>query len=266
MVKRSPPVALPNPPEVIAFDAIGTLFSLASLEPLVVAAGGDASTVEQWFSRLLADGLALTAAREYQPFREVARDALRAVLPGSKAAARDRVLTGLARLEAHPDAAPATGRTVMNARAVVISNASADTTRKLVARAGLDAFVETIVTAEDVNEWKPASDPYAFAAAVQEVPLERMAVVSAHPWDILGARKAGMITGWCNRTGHRFPAPFGRPDVTGTNLVEVVEALLALTAPMEAQATPAKRRRSTMVKAPGSAAGSSGVQAGTKRR
>ncbi|MDQ4069610.1 MAG: HAD hydrolase-like protein, partial [Actinomycetota bacterium] len=125
--------------------------------------------------------------------------------------------------------APAMGRTVMNARAVVISNASAATTRKLVARARLDAFVETIVTAEDVKEWKPASDPYAFAAAVQDVPLERMAVVSAHPWDVLGARNAGLVTGWCNRTGATFPATFGRPDITGTNLVEVVEALLAFT-------------------------------------
>lgn len=228
MGKRSQPASLPVPPEVIAFDAIGTVFSLTSLEPLFEAAGGDASTVEQWFSLLLADGFALTAAREYQPFRDVAKAALRAVLPGSKAAARDRVLAGLARLEAHPDAAPAMGRTVMNARAVVISNAAAATTRKLVVGARLDAFVETVVTAEDVKEWRPAADPYAFAAAVQEVPLERMAMVSAHPWDILGARNAGLRTGWCNRTGTTFPAPFGRPDVTGANLLEVVEALFAL--------------------------------------
>ncbi|MDQ4070931.1 MAG: hypothetical protein M3203_15890, partial [Actinomycetota bacterium] len=81
MAKRSEPASLPIPPEVIAFDTIGTVFSLASLEPLVVAAGGDASTVERWFSHLLADGFALTAAREYQPFRDVAKASLRTVLP-----------------------------------------------------------------------------------------------------------------------------------------------------------------------------------------
>ena len=229
MAQRSQPASVPVPPEVIAFDAIGTVFSLASLQPLLAVAGGDASTLERWFSQLVADGLALTAAREYQPFRDVAKASLRAVLPTSKAAARDRVLAGLAKLEAYPDSGPAMGRTVMSARAIVISNAGKDTTRKLVAKAELDAFVETIVSADDVKEWKPASDPYAFAAAVQEVPLERMAMVSAHPWDVLGARKAGLVTGWCNRTGATFPAPFGRPDVTGTNLVEVVEALLAPT-------------------------------------
>lgn len=218
----------PMAPEVIAFDVIGTLFSLSSLEPLIVAAGGDASTATLWFTRLLSDGFALTAAREYQPFRDVAKASLRDVLPTSKAAARDKVLAGLAKLDVFPDSAAAMGRVVMAARVVVISNASADSTRKLLARGRLDAFVDEIVSAEDVQEWKPASDPYAFAAAKQDVPLERMAIVSAHPWDIVGGRKAGLTTGWCNRTGRVFPAPFGTPDVTGKNLLDVVERLLVL--------------------------------------
>jgi 2-haloacid dehalogenase len=215
-------------PEVIAFDVIGTLFSLASLEPLIVAAGGEASLARQWFDRLLADGLALTAAREYKPFRDVAKASLHSLLPKSKAAARDKVLAGLTKLEVYPDAAPAMGRVIMNARVIVISNASTDTTRKLLAHGRLDAFVEEIISAEDVEEWKPASDPYAFAAAKQDVPLDRLAIVSAHPWDILGGHKSGLVTGWSNRTGAKFPSTFGSPDVTGKNLLDVVERLLVL--------------------------------------
>ncbi len=262
----SEPAAVPIPPEVIAFDLLGTLFSLASLEPLLVAAGGDASTLDLWFTQLQSDAFALTAAREYEPFRDVAKASLRTVLPRSKAAARDRVVTGLNKLEVHPDSAPAMGRTVMNARVAVISNTSTDHTRKLVARGGLDAFIETITTAEDAKEWKPASDPYALAAAEQETPLQRMAMVSVHPWDVMGARKAGMVTGWCNRTGAAFPAIFGKPDVTGVNLVDVVEKLFVLRGEPGPQTTPAKRRKSTMVKSPGRAEGSSGRQAGAARR
>ncbi len=218
----------PIPPEVIAFDVVGTLFSLTSLEPLLTAAGGDASTLDRWFSQLTSDGFALTAAREYQPFRDVAKSSLRDVLPKSKAAARDKVLAGLAKLEVFQDAAPAMGRVVMNGRVVAISNASNDLTKKLLARGRLDTFVEEITTAEEAEEWKPGSDPYALAAAKQDVPLERMAIVSAHPWDILGGRKAGLTTGWCNRFGEKFPAPFGEPDITGKNLLDVVERLLTL--------------------------------------
>ncbi|MGI8810813.1 MAG: HAD-IA family hydrolase [Acidimicrobiales bacterium] len=225
-----PPDALDAPmaPEVIAFDALGTLFSLAALEPLFVAAGADPSTAQEWFSRLVGDGCALTAAKEYQPFRDVAKATLRDVLPGTKAAARDKVLAGLAKLEPFDDGAPAMGRVIMSARVVVISNASADSTRKLLARGRLDAFVDSVISAEDVKQWKPGSSPYAFAAATQDVPLERMALVSAHPWDVLGARKAGLVTGWCSRTGGAMPAPFGKPHVVGANLLEVVEKLLVL--------------------------------------
>lgn len=224
------PEALDEPmvPEVIAFDDIGTLFPLTAIEPLMAAAGGDASMIDLWFNRLVGDGAALTAAREYQPFREVARASLRSVLPRSKAAARDKVVAGLAKLDPYPDSAAAMGRVVMAARVVVISNASASATRKLLARGRLDAFVDSVVSAEDVQKWRPASDPYAFAAATQDVGLERMAIVSAHPWDILGGRKSGLLTGWCNRTGATFPTPFGKPTVTGKNLLEVVERLLVL--------------------------------------
>ena len=218
----------PIPPEVIAFDLVGTSFSLASLQPLLTAAGGDASTLDTWMTQLHADGLALTAAREYQPFRDVAKASLRTVLPKSKAAARDRVVTAMNKLDVHPDSGPAMGRTMMNARVAVISNTSTDNIRKLLAKGGLDAFVGTIVSAEDVQEWKPASDPYALAADQESVPLQRMAMVSAHPWDLLGAKKAGLVTGWCNRSGAVFPATFGKPDVTGVNLLDVVEKLFVL--------------------------------------
>ena len=120
------------------------------------------------------------------------------------------------------------GRVVLGARVIVISNASTDSTRKLLARGGLDTFVDTVVSAEDVKRWKPGSDPYAFAAANQDVDLGRMAIVTAHPWDVLGARRSGLATGWCNRAGATFPASFGKPDVTGKNLLEVVERLLSL--------------------------------------
>jgi len=219
---------LPAPPEIIAFDLIGTLFSLTSLDPLVSAAGGDASTVGRWFSQLLSDGFALTAAAEYQPFRDVARASLASVLPHAKAAARDKVLAGLAKLDPFPDSGPAMGRAVLDARVVVIANAGKDSIRKLLARRGLDAFVDTIVSAEDVKQWKPGSDPYAFAAATLDIPLARLGMVTAHPWDVLGARKSGLVTGWCNRQNATFPPTFGHADATGATLLDVVEGLFSL--------------------------------------
>jgi 2-haloacid dehalogenase len=217
-----------NRPDAIAFDLIGTTFSLASLDPLVTAAGGDASTAPLWFTRTLADGFALSAAGEYRSFTDVAKSALQAVLPKAKPAARDRVIAGLAALDVFPDSAPAMGRAVMDARLAVVANAGTDTIHALLSKGGLDAFVDTVVSADDVKAWKPRADAYRQAAGGLAVSPDRLALVSVHPWDILGAHDAGLVTGWCNRDKSTFPSTFGRPDVTGATLLDVVEALLAL--------------------------------------
>lgn len=224
----SPTRPRPGPPEVIAFDVLETLYSLSSLEPLFAAAGGDPSTASLWFSRVLADGFALTLARGYRPFQDVAKAALRAVLPKAKPAARDHILAGLAELDVHPDAGPAMGRAVLDARVVVVTNGSADATNALLAKGGLDAFVETVISADDVKAWKPKADAYSFAAASVGEPAENVAMVTVHPWDVLGARNAGLVTGWCNRSGGSFPTAFGRPDATGATLVDVVDGLFSL--------------------------------------
>jgi 2-haloacid dehalogenase len=158
----------------------------------------------------------------------VAVAALRAVLPRAKPAARNSVVAGLGELDVLPDSAPAMGRAVMDARLAVVSNASADAIRALLAKGGLDAFVDTVVSADDVKAWKPRADPYRQATSALGVSPDRLALVSVHHWDILGAHDAGLVTGWCNRDKSTFPSTFGRPDVTGATLLDVVEALLGL--------------------------------------
>ncbi|MEN3314101.1 MAG: 2-haloacid dehalogenase [Acidimicrobiaceae bacterium] len=216
------------PPDVVAFDVIDTLFSLASLEPLLAGAGGGPSTLELWFRRLLGDGFALTAAGDYRSFSDVAKASLRSVLPDAHDHDLEAVVAGLAELDAHPDSAPAMGRAVEGARVVVLTNGSARSTHALLERGGLDAFVDTVVSVADAKAWKPAAAPYLHAAAVLDVAPERLAMATVHPWDVHGAHRAGLTTGWCNRDGRRYPATFHVADVHGPELVSVVEALLGL--------------------------------------
>jgi len=220
---------MPVPPDVIAFDVMGTLVSLESLEPLLVEAGAPPPAVDGWFRRVLADGFALTAAGDYRCFADVAGATLDAVLPDAPAHLKKAVLAGLADLEPYVDSAPAMGRAVQGARVIVISNGSAASTQQLLERGGLDAFVEAVVSVEEVGAWKPAPDPYLRAAEAVDVPVERLAMATAHPWDVHGAQRSGLSTGWCNRSGvDTFPATFEPADVEGPQLLSVVEGLLSL--------------------------------------
>ncbi|MGI8777232.1 MAG: HAD-IA family hydrolase [Acidimicrobiales bacterium] len=215
-------------PDVIAFDVIETLFSLASLQPAVTNAGGTPSTLELWFRHVLGDGFALTAAGDYRSFADVAEASLRAVLPDAHERDLEAVLAGLIELDAHPDSAPAMGRAVEGARVIVVTNGSARSARALLERDGLDAFVDTVVSVTDAKAWKPAAAPYLHAASVVEVPPDRLAMATVHPWDVHGAHQAGLTTGWCNRDGRRYPTTFEGADVQGPELVSVVEGLFAL--------------------------------------
>lgn len=58
--------------------------------------------------------------------------------------------------------------------------------------------------------------------------LVQMALVAVHGWDIMGAHRAGLTTGWASRLEGHFPPAMGAPDVSGANLVEVANGLLAL--------------------------------------
>ena len=217
-------------PDVVAFDALETLFSLSALEPrLAEAGGGDPTILETWLARLTRDGLALGLAGDWRTFNEVAKAALGSLLPDATDSALEHVVAGFTELDAHPDSGPAMGRAVQGARVVVVTNAGAPATCKLLERAGLDAFVEAVVSADDAGAWKPAADAYLHAAEIASVPPERLALVSAHPWDVHGARAAGLLTGWCNRTGSHFPETFQEADVHGPDLLEVVEGFLSFT-------------------------------------
>lgn len=65
--------------------------------------------------------------------------------------------------------------------------------------AGLDGFIDHVVTAQEAGVWKPHPDIYRFAAKRLDTPLERLALVAVHAWDCHGAKRAGAVAGWCSR-------------------------------------------------------------------
>jgi 2-haloacid dehalogenase len=220
-------------PLVIAFDVIETLFPLEPLRQRMIAAGQPGHLLELWFTRLLRDAFALAAAGGYHPFAELATHALASAsghtLPGETVQA---IIAGLTELDPHPDVEPAMRRVHdAGVRVITLTNGSAHTTTALLRRAGVEQHVDRVLSVDDVRRYKPASQVYQHAASTCQVPPRRVALVAAHAWDTHGARAAGLVTGWVSRLESRYPNVFTAPDVTGNDLVEVVDGLLGLPAP-----------------------------------
>ncbi|WP_353254161.1 haloacid dehalogenase type II [Salinisphaera sp. PC39] len=219
----------------MAFDVIETLFPLEPLRQRLVAAGLPAYILETWFAQILRDGFALDTAGVFRPFREVAADTLsRFLAEYGLAAGNDEVetvLAGFSRLDAHADVAPALAMLRANGvYAMAVTNGSAAVTHTLLGRAGLEDMLERVVSIDEVGHWKPCREVYARCVDLAGIRPRQLALVAAHGWDVQGAGRAGLMTGYVRRDGLAVPATIERPDAVGADLIDVLDQLFGLTA------------------------------------
>lgn len=219
-------------PKVVAFDVIETVFSLELLRKRLAAVGLTGEALDIWFARVLRDAFALEVTGIYQSFREVASAALTGLLAerGCRADPSDveEVLEGLTALEPHPDAREAfAALRDAGIRLITLTNGSAEITQTLLGRAGLDRFVEQVISISDLRHWKPREEVYLHAARRTGVEPAQMGLVAAHPWDVHGAARAGLAAVFVAR-GRPFPRFMAQPAITAASLRDAAKALLLL--------------------------------------
>jgi 2-haloacid dehalogenase len=220
-------------PKVVAFDVVETLFSLEPMAERFRTLGLPGEALKIWFARLLRNAFALDASGTFRPFGEIARATLEVLMAESgrsaAAPAIDQALRGLSELPACSDVAPAFQMLhEAGMRTIALTNGHAGGTNNLLKRAGLNGFVERVISIDEVRRWKPAREVYLHAAKVAGVTPGELALVAAHAWDVHGARQAGLVTGWVSRLEKHFLPVMNPPDVTGETLTEVTQGLLAL--------------------------------------
>ncbi|MBI0537392.1 haloacid dehalogenase type II [Roseomonas sp. KE2513] len=219
-------------PEAVAFDIIGTVFPLHPLRPTIEELGLPPAGLEGWFAAALRDAFALSATGDFRPFTEVLSGALEEVLgeqglspaPETKALLMERMKSLPARHDAR-EAFGAVSRAGM--RIIALSNGAAASTRALLEGAGLADLVGEIVSVEEVKLFKPRREVYARAAERAGLDPGRLALVAVHPWDIQGAKAAGLTAAYVSAE-RPFPPTMRAPDITAPSLAEAAAALVAL--------------------------------------
>jgi 2-haloacid dehalogenase len=214
-------------PDVVAFDVNETLLDLSPVAAALVEAGQAAELLPVVFGRTLHTGTAATVAGVWLPFR-AAFDSALAQLTDLPDGERARVADAFLELTPHPDVEPALRRlTTAGVRVVTLSHGSPGVAEAGLERGGVTPLVERTLTSEAVRAWKPSREAYLWAAGVCDVPPERMALVAAHGWDVLGAERAGLTGAWFPRTERVYPPAFPAPAVVAADLAGAVDALLA---------------------------------------
>jgi 2-haloacid dehalogenase len=215
-------------PEVVAFDVNETLLDLAPVRAALIEAGEPATLLPTVFARTLLTGIAGSAVGSWCRFRE-AFDAALAQESDLGAAERAVVLEGFGELAPHPDVEPALRRLVeAGVRVVTLTHGSPGVAEAALERGGITPLVERSLSSEEIRAWKPSREVYLWAAGSCGVLPERMALVAAHGWDVLGAQRAGLTGAWFPRSERSYPAVYEAPHVAAADLAGAVDALLAL--------------------------------------
>lgn len=217
--------------KVIVFDVNGTLFDLGAFRPCFEAFGSSPELAAQWFASILRDGFALSLTDSPEQFLEVARGCARSMLSGTVSdtqleLAVEQVISTFDALALHPDVADAI-RALRGSgyRLGALTNGSADATRRLLACGGILEQFEQVLSADEVGAWKPAFAPYDHAARSFGLDRSELLLVAAHPWDVHGAKCAGLRAAWVDRSGTAFPGHFLDPDVVARDFTRLADVL-----------------------------------------
>jgi 2-haloacid dehalogenase len=213
----------------VAFDVIGTLFTLDRPRERLTKLGAPPHSLELWFAQALRDAFAWSHAGGYRPLKEFLEAALPRTLDQLGVTANDE---GMARvIEAFGELDPVEGAreavsTLADAgwRVLALTNGSEDSTRGLLARAGVEDRFSALLSCDRVQKTKPHPDVYGMAR--QEAGAGSLWLIAAHAWDIGGAARAGLRTCWVAHSERRYLSIYPEPDVRAASLVEAARGVI----------------------------------------
>ncbi len=217
-------------PRLLIFDVNETLSDMSGLQQTFADVGAPHALAGTWFASLLRDGFALTVTGANPDFADLGATSLAATLRAQHLddveLAVERVMAAFTSLPVHPDVINGIqGLAASGIRLVTLSNGSTAVAEGLFDRNGLSTSFERLLSVHDAPAWKPARAAYQYALDVCDVGPGEAMLVAVHPWDIHGARRAGLRTAFINRAGGTYPTYFDRPEVEVTSLVDLAAAL-----------------------------------------
>ncbi len=218
-------------PRLLIFDVNETLLDLKPMKVAINNALANELAFDNWFSTLLHYSLVESITGKYQDFGKVGAATLKMTAEKfdkqiSESKIKD-VLSLIKKLPPHPDVVQ--GLTILKnsgVKMVALTNGTMEVVKAQMAFAEIDHFFDELFSVENVKQYKP--HPSTYTHVVKEMkasPIYTM-LIAAHGWDIAGAHRAGLMTGFVSRPG-KFPYPLAEEaDITGSNILSIAKALV----------------------------------------
>jgi 2-haloacid dehalogenase len=214
--------------DAIAFDAF-PIFDPRPVAQKVVALVPDhgLQLAQAWSTKLFGNSWLYAAAGQYATVDDVADNALRyaAESLGLTLSASDRqmLVSAYSSLDAWPDSRLALVRLrEAGIRLAFLSNLGEAALRANIARNGLDALFDHVLSTDRVRAFKPSPTAYTMAPEAFGLPKSRIGFAALGGWDAAGAAWFGYRTAWVNRLGVPFEHLGPGPAIAGSDMTAVL--------------------------------------------
>jgi 2-haloacid dehalogenase len=225
--------------KLIAFDAYGTLFDVYSMGKLAedLFPGHGQAFALMWRDRQIEYTRLVTmsdpnsgGSKHYLPFWELTVRSLRYVCKRMNLNLspdyEKKLMDQYAKLTGFEDSLQVL-KSIKNKgiATAILSNGSREMLATVVESNGLTAYLDQVVTVEDVRLFKTAPQSYELLVKAFPVKKEEVLFVSSNAWDALAAKWFGFDVFWVNRLGHPFEEIGEKPDYEGGSLSKVLEVI-----------------------------------------
>jgi 2-haloacid dehalogenase len=215
--------------EWVLFNLVGTLVDPTVLAQPLGDTGGDEDLVLDALDDTVAMAMVDQITGGSSTLEELMAGALRRRLRLA-GADESRAADALALMSTMPAyiEAPAALETLRGRglRLGVLAQTPATATDAILRFAGLRDRLELVLGAQDAGAFKPDPRPYRYALEQTGADGNAVCMVSTHWWDVAGAKRVGLRTGWVARRERSLLDTVPRPDYTGRDLTAVAEAIV----------------------------------------
>ena len=212
----------------VAFDIIGTCFSLDKPNQKLIELGAPDYSFKLWFAQTLRDAFALSHAGSYRPLKQVLEAELPRTLKmlGIQADSlqMSHIVASFSELELQPDAKKSfeilkeAGCSI-----VALSNGSEESTRELLNRADAIKYFDRIFSCDAVLKTKPHPDVYAL---LKQDAVDDIWMVAAHAWDIAGAACANLRTAFITQEEKDYLSVYPQPEIIADSLLAAASKIV----------------------------------------
>ncbi|RVU86098.1 haloacid dehalogenase type II [Leucothrix sargassi] len=218
--------------KVLAFDIYGTLINTHGVVTLLQDYIGDeAQTFSNvWRDKQLEYSFRRGLMRDYQPFSVCTQQALDYAdqLLGTRLSSdqKSSLLAEYKVLPAFDDVTESlSALKSAGHKMYAFSNGTAEAVEELLQHAGIRDLFDGVVSVDTLKTFKPNLEVYAHMVNIGGASTESTWLISSNPFDVIGARTAGLQAAWIQRSSAAVLDPW---EVEPTQTVNSLNDLVAV--------------------------------------